>query len=781
MKKNKGLLMATLSILTSTAALAQAPTVVTDTRFARGATQAFGRGTWTANGATIYERGFCYSSTNPQPTIEDEHSMLSYSNNGRIYRMEGLTPATIYYARAYGMTKDSLVGYGDVIKFCTLPQGTITWSYDNGGSDDENTRINSAVGDCADYWNNLTSITGLNLSVHYGASTPTADCSYGGWMRVGPSSSYQKTGTIMHEALHAIGVGTVDLWYGSASPMRGGSGTGLWLGDRATELVRFWDNSTVENVTGDATHVWATGGSNMSSFSVNGANEDTGTATQYTAVSLMAQALCEDGLPPTSGHPTGLPYYSFTQEDTIKYYLKNESESYGLYSSYLVETADGTLQWQEMKSAAAAANDSAAWFVRFTPATQYYQLVNVATGHSLRYASDFVADNGTAGNSFQLMRSRTDVTMTDGTLVTSQRGYWIISSDGSNCLGASANGAVTALSFNISNSSQRQRWLILTARQAAEMEDSGLLSARNSFRTRLPEVEALAAVPHHEMEEGADELFTQTLASLSNRCDNAASATEVTELIDALDEAAKTFLSAVCVNSADTLFDLTFMVTNPDFSNSANGWAGTVASKATCSNNEVEFYQISVSAQQVLSAMPIGTYRVGCQGFQRPGSYSTVYTDYVGGTDNAKAKLYVGSATDGFSYLLNIMADRSQTSLHSKDVKMSDGTYIPNDMASAAAHFEAGAYQNTAEYHQSAAVDLKVGLVGTNNTGTSFWTCVTNFHLWSYGNTTPEALGVTTVGIQSMPSGSAYDLSGCRKPAGVCGMQIRNGKIMFVK
>ena len=39
------------------------PTVVTDSRYVRGATQFFGRATWTANGTAITERGFCFSTT----------------------------------------------------------------------------------------------------------------------------------------------------------------------------------------------------------------------------------------------------------------------------------------------------------------------------------------------------------------------------------------------------------------------------------------------------------------------------------------------------------------------------------------------------------------------------------------------------------------------------------------------------------------------------------------------------------------------------------------------
>lgn len=756
-----------------------APTVVTDTRYERGATRFFGRATWTANGTPITERGFCFSSTNCEPTIDDLHSTKYFTNNGRICYIEGLEPATIYYARAYGMTADSAVGYGGVIKFCTLPKGTVTWGYDNGGSSAENARINAAVGECADYWNELTSISGLYLNVHYGSGTATADCSYGGWMRVGPNSSYQRTGTIMHEALHAIGVGQCDLWYGSTSPLRGGSGTGLWLGTRANELVKFWDNNASEYVTGDATHVWASAGT---SYSVNGANEDSGTKMQYTAVSLMAQALCEDGLPPTTGHPTGLPYYSFVQEDSVKYYLKNESATYGLYDSYLVEGASGALKWRKMSSGEALANDSAAWKVTFTPATQLYRFTNAATGHSIvANGSSFVA--GASATGFQLMRSRVDVTTTDGTQITPQRGYWLVNvaNGSSSCMGAVANGAVGSFVFSLADNQQRVRWLILDARQAAEMEDSSLASSRTSFRNHLAPIAALAEVPHLEVKEGADAAFAGALATLTKQCDEATSAGEILSLIDALDVAAREFLAGVRVASADKLFDLTFMLSNPDFTNGKTGWLGTVSSNGTINYNEIEFYQKSVSAQQKLADMPVGTYRATMQGFQRPGSYASVYTSYVGGTDAVNAKFYVGASASAVM-LKNLMAERTSSALHSSDVKMADGTYVPNSMAGAAAHFAAGRYQNACEHYLDKAGVLTVAVLGTGNTGSSFWTCFTNFHLYSYGNVEASLLSIGTLANEIQPSAkNTYDLQGRRTKALAKGLVIEGGRLIFMK
>ena len=62
------------------------PSVTGDTRFARGATMAFGRiKSISANGgSTITKRGFCIAE-NPNPTIDDSVSTKTISSNGTIY------------------------------------------------------------------------------------------------------------------------------------------------------------------------------------------------------------------------------------------------------------------------------------------------------------------------------------------------------------------------------------------------------------------------------------------------------------------------------------------------------------------------------------------------------------------------------------------------------------------------------------------------------------------------------------------------------------------------
>lgn len=444
----------------------EAPTVETHPFVARGSTVALGRSTVSGD---LLEKGFCWS-THKNPTLFDNRSTKSYSQAGTIYAMEGLEPSTIYYVRAYAVSKEYAVGYGDVVKVITLPAGKVRWSYDYGADDAANARIAAAVEDAVNYMNTYTSINGLHANVHYGSGTPTADCSYGGWMRVGPNASYQRTGTILHELGHAIGVGTHGVWYNSDSPMRAGSGRGDWLGDRATAVLRFLDNSTTAVMTGDGTHMWP--------YGVNGAHEDNGQPILYICNTLIYQALGEDGLPPTGGFAT--PAYVFEQEDTIKYYIKNEHKNYGLTDSYLVENDKGYLVWEQMDATTATTDDKAAWYITFNPVNCYYQLRNAATGHYVSYTK--TGTNGiravekaspSTNENFHLMRSRVDVTVTVGDKQEAFRGYWIIHPENNNnptTFIAANNGTTSTAAFNLTNSAAIQRWLLLSAEEAHRFE-----------------------------------------------------------------------------------------------------------------------------------------------------------------------------------------------------------------------------------------------------------------------------------------------------------------------
>ena len=170
------------------------------------------------NMSEIMEHGLCWS-TSPEPTVLDNRSTKYYSHNGYIYCIDNLKPSTIYYVRAYAITKGYAVGYGDCIKVITIPMGTATYQLNSSvtSAPGHHERIKKAMESAVGYWNNLTSIQGKKLSVNYNAGTPTAEASYSGYMQFGANSSYQQTGTALHEMNHTVGVGQHSIWYGPNS------------------------------------------------------------------------------------------------------------------------------------------------------------------------------------------------------------------------------------------------------------------------------------------------------------------------------------------------------------------------------------------------------------------------------------------------------------------------------------------------------------------------------------------------------------------------------------
>ena len=711
------------------------PNVVTDKRFIRGCTWAFGRST--VSGSNILEQGFCWSE-NPDPKVTDHRTTEYINQAGRIYWLRNLKPATVYYIRAYAITKSYAVGYGEVLKVVTVPKGTIGHWYNNGGDEATNDRINYAINTSMDYyWNNLTSIHDFGISVSYSPGTPTADCSYGGSMRVGASSSYQSPGTIMHEALHGIGVGTHGMWW--SSDMRSAGDRGDWLGDRVTEAVRFWDNNTTGVITGDNTHLWP--------YGCNGAHEDSHDDNLYCMMGILAQALNEDGLPGSDRIGYALPYYSFNHEDTIKYYIKNENEKYGLLNSYLVESADHKLEWQTMTAAEAAANDAAAWYLTFTPSNQYYQLRNAATGYYITYSSSGTdgirtvkRTKPTNADNFHLMRGRVDVKSGKYTF----RGYYVIhpeSTANPQTLTGTTNHKTTTTGFNIAKSATQQRWLILTAEDATNFENGNINLLKEELERLIAQARKLEQEPHGELSEGADDTLENGLNQASEAGAATTSVSELNQLIEDVKSGTMAFLDNVYATDDNQPFDLTYLLENPNFNSSAKeGW--TSAAEPGYNNDNVEFYEKTFNFYQTLLNMPSGTYELHANAFQRPGDYSTVYSQYAAGTNNVNTQLYINNAGEPVK---NICDDRQKSYLFNdggwgSDVQLGDKTYVPNCMDGAGKYFAKGLYESSvrAEIEESGST-LKVGIKGTK-TGTAHWTIFDNFRLYYFGKQPPTKL-----------------------------------------
>lgn len=699
----------------------QAQTVKTNARFVRGATMAFGRMTVSGISSTqIAERGFCYSTEKAEPTVDDNCTTKTLTNNGAIYWLKDLTPASKYYMRAYVKTKSGDAYYGDVIKFYTIPKGKITWNFHNRGDAATEKRISDAVNAACNYFNNMTCVV-KTFDVTYSPGTPTADCNFQQqpWMNVGANASYQRTGTIMHEMEHGLGVIPYSTQW-SGSILRSGNGTGDWLGDRVTEALRFWDNDSKAVLHGDNQHMWP--------YGINGASEDNGSEVLYLGNAMLCQALGEDGLEHNDNHFAD-PYYAFNQEDNVKYYLKNEDAERGFYTSYLVEEANGTLAWKEIAQDELATNDKAAWYVTFTPENQFYQFRNAATGHYISLnGSAIKAVAGAADDTdFHVMRSRLDINGEAGL-----RGYWLLHHAARNPRGmaAAAGGKVNTETFDLRNTATTQRWLILTLDEANAAGDAALKAFKQQANDLVARLKTLMAVPHREDSEGIDAQTASTIDEIEEKAASATSIDVLEEYISTLESAQLDFLSNVTPTDVSNPFDLTWMLQNPGF-DSADGWSQVPALSYSCG----EFYEKTFDMYQILKNMPAGTYVVKAQAFQRPGSSADAWT-YFNSNQTSKITtfLYAGSKS---VRVKNICADAQKKKLGvgtEVAVGSSPTMYVPNNMQAVSNYFKKGFYEN--ELTTTVSRDggsMKLG-IRCSSYESKYWSIFDNFRVYFFGS-----------------------------------------------
>lgn len=704
----------------------------TDKRYARGSVMAFGRFTYSLNGAKLRDAGFCYS-TEKNPTVLDQRSTWYIENNGRIYVMEDMKPSTVYYARPYVVTDGYQVAYGDEIKIITLPKANISWSWNNGGSAEENARISEAMRHgIEDIWGKLMSTQGFHLTGNYGSGTPTADCSYGGWMRVGPNASYQRTGTILHEAAHGVGVGTQNGWWGMLV-------NGAWTGPRANSVLQFWDNNTTATMAGDGQHMWP--------YGINGAHEDNGSDALYMIQALIVQGLHEDGVSPTGGC-FALPAYTFEHDDEVKYYIKNESTSFGLTTSYL--TVEGTtLKWREATSADVAANDNFAWYLSFDPVTQYYSFRNAGTGQYITYASSTFKTTSkstpAATEKFHVMKGRKDIKVGSGTSATNVRGFWIMNVTNNNPrpMVANASGNVGATGFDHSADAASQHWVILTAEETTKFDEAARVSSLNELKAMIANIEGTVATPHTEDVEGTDEAIDIALNSAKAVADDSSSSFEVViSAIKSIRQAGMDFLANATPANIEAPFDVTFLMADPSIT-TAEGWAVSKTVQSSC----IEYYEQSFDFYQVINGVPAGTYKLMAQGFNRPGETSAVCRDYRNGKNNSVAYLYAGTENVKLCHLAEYASEKK---IHNDDLTISSPTaYVPCSISSGVAYFNKGFYENELMFELEEAKNLRIGI--RQSTATSlYWTFFDNFRLYYYGNMTKDHI----TDIDEVESGS---------------------------
>lgn len=450
---------------------AQVKVTKTNHYVATGATEALMRADFV--GDDVLEKGICWS-TNHEPTVTDNRSKLFWSLNGNIYRATGLTPATVYYFRPYIISNGYQVAYGDEVKVVTHQKGTCVGTWNEGAPDEAaNTRCRNAIKETIDYFNEWTGIGGFRLTGNYGAGTPTADCSYGGWMRIGPNAGNQAIGTVIHETGHGVGVGTSSRYADSNLH------SWKWFGREANQVYSFLENKEANPYTsdfcmvGDGTHAW--GSSATYDWFVNGADKDKHIPLQYAGGCILLYGMFVDGLNPTTGYTNGLPAYTYNFDDRKTYYIMCKSDQRGLGTGVVGANISETtgvvsLKWRNVLGDATFLTDNDAWELSFNAQTRYYQFRNVGTGRYLSHASGVNLRTVSAlsdAENIQLMPDRTDVLIGEGDKQFKTHGYWFTwNNSGLKSMQSQAlsgtTGSMVAGTFNFADSATPQQYIIIS-------------------------------------------------------------------------------------------------------------------------------------------------------------------------------------------------------------------------------------------------------------------------------------------------------------------------------
>ena len=470
----------------------------------------------------------------------------------------------------------------------------------------------------------------------------------------------------------------------------------------------------------------------MKSAFFNGSDKSSG-------ISLMAWL--PDGGTPVKSSLTSFSVDNWT-EDIVHFTLTETTtgriqlgfqapESRG--SANVTEQKDGRLALKELSSEDVLTNDSAAWHVIFNAEKSLYSFKNVATGHVITYDTHTSsmrtgeASGATDDVLFHLMRGRKDVV--EGSSV---RGYWMIHNDGSEnpkVMSAENGSTLTTATYNLGNDATAQRWLILDKNTMESIE----MQAKKDYSKQLDDyldlVKKLRSTPHREDIAGTDKAFDDGLEAIKSRRLTATSAGKLSRLVAEAHALAYNFLSHVTPLSKYEPFDLTFMVMNPGM-DQLTGWTG----KPALNHSSGEFYQATFDFNQTVSNLPVGSYQLRVQAFQRPGSAETAYQAHMSGDDKVTTEIYLG---DRSCKVKQAVTEARETPIGVGNESMlpsNPAKYIPNDMLSASEYFANGLYENNVSARvETENASLKLGIRCTFSDN-MYWSIFDNFRLYYFGN-----------------------------------------------
>ncbi|MBR3091533.1 MAG: hypothetical protein IKG99_00775 [Bacteroidaceae bacterium] len=697
-----------------------------------------------ATGSNIIERGFCWAE-NPNPSVLDEHTTYSQTNDetnwSPVYIMYNVKPSTEYWVRAYAMTNTYAVGYGDPVRVITLPKGETEYTFLWNGDDEHNEWLDNAMREATAYYNTWTAIKGFHPTANYSPGTETADCSYGGWINVGPWRC--NTGTMVHEMMHGTGVGQHGRYW-SQELHPGGDNGPWWLGERANRVCHFFENYDTSrgnyNCNGDGIHI---------------CYEGNGNDMQQIRSCILMQALYEDGLPAT--YDGACPFYSFESIDTLQYYITNCSTGTG--TKFLCESVTGKLTYKSVDNLSDLKTDNSfAWNFIYDKMTGLYFIRNVKTGKYFQHSGSAVNLSATQPRiqeTIQLMPARIFYDINIGGQVIKKKPYWFARSDRSEnpaVVAIEGTSSISTPGLDFSNNATKQFWMIYTDEEIDEIELAQNALHQERLERLIAGSKAVAASNHNQSAEGQDKDFLAVVEGVEQeKADYTASQTE--EAVQQLYDNLYSYLPSIEVIDS---IDISFIIDDAEL-NTGSNWEGLP--ELTDGMLRITNAPVFTATSKLPTRMPAGTYGLLANGYQRPGPVTTAIKDYVDGKNMVRATLTLNNST---LRLKHIAEGGSDTKLDQggTESRYSD-IYVPSNNAAIDAYFKAGRYVNLlkAEFVSPRAITIgiKVPLKTENDL-----LVVDGFRLFYYGNK-------SLTGIDDLKSDSLsnevegyYDLNGVR-------------------
>ncbi len=254
----------------------------------------------------------------------------------------------------------------------------------------------------------------------------------------------------------------------------------------------------------------------------------------------------------------------------------------------------------------------------------------------------------------------------------------------------------------------------------------------------------------------SDEVLTTFQTAISNATtagDNATSADAINTAYNDLESARQTYAKNA-VPVYPYAFDMTFLLTNPNFDSNIDGWTATGgagrmgAGNIECYNNTFTF-----ALANKLTGLGNGTWEVSVDGFYRYGGYNAAEAAHNGGTEDLKVKFYANANEVA---LKSIMEGANKAG--GVGATTTGGVRVPNSPADGNSYFPTGCYSNTVSTLVTDGT-LTFGLKKESTQG-SDWTLFDNFRLVYKGvdvsglQSSLSALITTANGIKDTKMGS---------------------------